>query len=221
MDRFYNLKIGIPWADLERRLDPGTVLSLVGDVVPWRDGDHAMCMGVDTGKDHHVVILRKDLFGKELPALIDLVVCQTFEELDDLMERFQVSRCVIDALPETHSTRAFAKRHLGNVYLSFFNQHQRGSANWDLKKRRVDINRTEALDASRAIIRERGILLSRRASHLQEFAKHMACDAKILEEDPDTGAKKYRYVRTGEDHFSLAFTYAVMAVTGFSIPRVY
>ena len=35
---------------------------------------------------------------------------------------------------------------------------------------------------------------------------------KILVEDEETGAKKYRYVRTGgEDHFSLAFTYAWMA----------
>ena len=46
---------------------------------------------------------------------------------------------------------------------------------------------------------------------MREFARHMSCDAKVLDEDPDTGAKKYRYVRTGEDHFSLAFTYALMA----------
>ena len=36
-------------------------------------------------------------------------------------------------------------------------------------------------------------------------------DAKVLDEDAETGAKKYRYVRVGEDHFSLAFTYAWMA----------
>jgi len=40
----------------------------------------------------------------------------------------------------------------------------------------------------------------------------MAADAKILDEDAETGAKKYRYIRTGADHFSLAFTYALMAV---------
>ncbi len=39
----------------------------------------------------------------------------------------------------------------------------------------------------------------------------MAADAKVLDEDEETGAKKYRYIRTGEDHFSLAFTYAWMA----------
>jgi hypothetical protein len=31
-------------------------------------------------------------------------------------------------------------------------------------------------------------------------------DAKILDENEETGAKKYRYIRSGEDHFSLAFT---------------
>lgn len=41
----------------------------------------------------------------------------------------------------------------------------------------------------------------------------MAADAKVLDEDPETGAKKFRYIRTGEDHFSLAFTYAWLAAT--------
>ena len=32
-----------------------------------------------------------------------------------------------------------------------------------------------------------------------------------LEEDEATGAKSYRYLRTGPDHFSLAFTYESIA----------
>ncbi len=32
------------------------------------------------------------------------------------MVRYQVSRCVIDALPEIHATRAFAKGHPGQVF---------------------------------------------------------------------------------------------------------
>ena len=62
-DRFYNLKIGVPWADLERRLDAMTVLGLCDDTpmaeaaepdAPWYS------MGVDTGRALHVVILRSD-----------------------------------------------------------------------------------------------------------------------------------------------------------------
>ncbi len=42
------------------------------------------------------------------------------------MERFQVERCVIDGLPETHATREFARRHAGQVYLCFFNEAPAG-----------------------------------------------------------------------------------------------
>jgi hypothetical protein len=47
---------------------------------------------------------------------------------------------------------------------------------------------------------------------------------KVLDEDEETGAKKYRYVRTGEDHYSMAFTYALMAAVRcrlYSCPVVF
>lgn len=71
--------------------------------------------------------------------------------------------------------------------------------------------RTEALDLSRSAIRENRRILPRRAPILEEFAAHMASDAKRLEEDPDTGAQSYRYIKTGTNHFSLAFTYDCIA----------
>jgi len=40
------------------------------------------------------------------------------------------------------------------------------------------------------------------------FARHVSSDAKKLEEDPDTGLRQYRYFKTGENHFSMALTYA-------------
>ncbi len=46
---------------------------------------------------------------------------------------------------------------------------------------------------------------------MREFAEHMAADVKQLVEDEATGAKAYRYVRTGTDHYSLAFTYDCVA----------
>ena len=79
----------------------------------------------------------------------------------------------------------------------------------------VQVNRTEALDASRDAIRQRRVVLPRRTPIVEEFARHMTADAKILDEDEETGAQKYRYIRTGEDHFSLAFTYAWMAASRF------
>jgi hypothetical protein len=39
----------------------------------------------------------------------------------------------------------------------------------------------------------------------------MAADAKRLEENEETGALASRYIKTGTDHFSLAFAYACIA----------
>jgi hypothetical protein len=125
---------------------------------------------------------------------------------------------VIDGMPETHATRDFARRYHRVVFLNFFNEGQRGSAKWDKKDLKVEINRTEALDASRALLREKKVTLPPQSPLVEEFARHIACDAKILEENEDTGAKKYRYIRTGENHFSMAFTYAGMALEEMHMP---
>jgi hypothetical protein len=151
--------------------------------------------------------------------VVHLGVYREFSDLDALIEKFNVNCTVIDALPETHATREFAKRHNGWVYMNFFNEHQRGEARWDDDGMRVEINRTEALDASRAVIRDRQITLPSQDPLLDEFAKHMAADAKVLDEDAETGAKRYRYIRTAEDHFSLAFTYAWMAAQRYGMVR--
>ncbi len=226
-DRFYNMKIGIPWADLERRLDMMSVLSLCRNDLQLYP-KYFNFMGVDTGKVLHVVILQR-AYDNITPNhtdpatphhLLYLGTCRDFSELDVLIEKYDIKGCVIDGLPETHATRAFAARHRNKVFLNFFNENQRGKARWDYRNLKVDINRTEALDASRAAILEKLVLLPRRMPIVEEFAKHLTHDAKVLDEDEETGKKKYRYVRTGENHYSMAFTYVWLAISEICVPIV-
>ena len=105
----------------------------------------------------------------------------------------------------------FSRVYSGLVWLNYFVETQRGSYAWDPKERIVRENRTEALDASRQAIRERKVVLPRAGPVLREFAEHLAADVKQLVEDEDTGAQSFRYVRTGTNHFSLAFTYDCIA----------
>jgi hypothetical protein len=65
--------------------------------------------------------------------------------------------------------------------MSYFQEGQRGGPSWDKKRRVISMNRTEALDMSRTMVRERRVTLDRECGHLREFAAHMACDAKVLE----------------------------------------
>lgn len=174
-------------------------------------------MGVDTGKKLHVVIARRRP-GDRKRQIIYLGVHESFAELDDLMSRFKVSRCVIDAQPETHITREFAKRHRGRVSMCYFVASQKEEARWDKDKLTVQKNRTDALDASRLAIRRGEVVLPRRSKIVEEFAAHMANDVKRLEENEETGAQEYRYIKTGPNHFSLAFTYECIAAEKHSVP---
>ena len=210
-DRFYNLKIGLAWADTQNRIDQAAVLACCGEHGLLEESYEPCTMGVDTGKDLHVVISRFKKGGEGLREVIYVGTRSEYAELDELMARFNVDRCVIDALPEIHATRDFANRHSGRVYMNYFQETQRGSYRWDCEEHLAYENRTEALDASRKVVRDRKVVFPRAGRLMQEFAEHMASDVKQLQEDEDTGAKAYRYVRTGTDHFSLAFTHDCIA----------
>jgi hypothetical protein len=118
---------------------------------------------------------------------------------------------VIDAQPELRMVREFADRHHGREYLNYFIESQKGAAHWEPAERILKENRTEALDLSRRVIRDKQVVLPRRCLMVEEFATHLAANAKKLEEDEDTGEQRYTYVRSGADHFSMAFTYNVLA----------
>ena len=136
------------------------------------------------------------------------------------MKAFNVYRCVVDGMPEIHKARAFAGRFKGKVYLNFYNESQKGSYKWNEKDWTVSSNRTESLDASHNQILGTGgngeIILPKRCQMTEEFAQHLHNVAKRLEEDMETGSKRYIYVRLGPDHFRHAFNYECIARGTFS-----
>lgn len=206
---FYNLKIGIAWIEAENRLAVEEVLHLCGSE-GIRQMDLGPCsMGVDQGKDLHVVIGRKG--HDRLDQIVHLGVYRDWEELDRLMHNFNIQRCVVDALPETRNARAFAERFGGRVFLNYYQEHQKGSYRWNEKDLTVACNRTESLDASHNQILFRKLYLPRQSDLVELFAKHLNNVAKKLEEDEESGSKRYVYVKLGPDHFRHAFNYEVMA----------
>ncbi len=213
---FYNLKIGIAYVEAENRLSVQEVLSLCGSEGIASEDPGPCSMGVDQGKDLHVVI------GKKHPQMagriVHLEVYKDWDELDRLMKNFRVSRCVMDALPETRNARAFAERHKGRVFLNYYNEHQKGHYAWNEKELIVSCNRTESLDASHREVMDKSIVLPKECDITREFAKHLHNVAKKLEEDEETGSKRYVYVKLGPDHFRHAFNYEAMARQ--SLPRL-
>ncbi len=206
---FYNLKIGNAYVEAENRLSIQEVLALCGNEGITSQDSGPCSMGVDQGKDLHVVISKRS--SGKAGRVTHLGIYKDWEDLDRLMKNFNVSRCVVDALPETRNARSFAERHRGKVYLNYYNEHQKGSYKWNEQELIVQCNRTESLDASHKEIMDQSLVLPKECEIVREFAKHLHNVAKKLEEDGETGSKRYVYVKLGLDHFRHAFNYEAMA----------
>lgn len=202
---FIRLKFGRGYIEAENRLSVEQVLELCGDH-GIASSDMGPCsMGVDQGKGLHVVI------GNPDGAILHINEYRDWEELDPLMTMFHVQRCVVDALPETRNARSFSGRFPGKVFLNYYNEHQKGSYAWNERDMIVSSNRTESLDSSHAQVRDKVICLPRQSDIVRTFAAHMHNVAKKLEEDEETGSKRYVYVKLGTDHYRHAFNYECMA----------
>ena len=220
---FYNLKIGIAYVEAQNRLSVQEVLDCCGTAGIQSESDVGTFMGVDQGNTLHVVI------GKPCETRTGEIIYlgvhkgnnsknekdeSGWFELDALMNRFKVIRCIVDALPNTKFARNFAERHRGRVYLNFYNEFQKGNLKWNEKELVVQGNRTETLDASHNLVATQNIVLPRESDLVRTFALHLHNVAKKLEVDEDSGSQRYTYLRLGEDHFRHAFNYLCMALYG-------
>jgi len=214
LGNFIRLKLGRPYVEAENRLSVAEVLACCGND-GIKDWETEPCfMGVDQGGSQkdllHVVIGKKHPTGAQY---VHLGIYRGWFELDRLMKLFCISRCVIDGLPNQDDARKFAAKHKPRVFLSYFSDTQKGSYRWDEQQMIVNSNRTEALDASHKEIQGKQLALPRQDLDIvQTFARHCNAIAKKLEEDEETGSKKYVYIRLKpQDHFRLANCYEAMA----------
>jgi hypothetical protein len=206
---FYNLKLGLPYVEAENRLSVEQVLALCSNQGILSSDSGPCFMGVDQGKGLHVVIGKNHM--EKAGEIVHLGEYKDWLELDNLMKNFNVARAVVDAQPEMRAARSFAMRFKGRVFLNFYSDYQRGSYKWDEGDLKVTCNRTESLDASHNEILLENIILPKECDIVRTFAEHLHNEAKKLEEDEETGSKRYIYVRLGLDHFRHAQNYEAMA----------
>lgn len=207
---FYNLKIGLAYVSAENRLSIEEVISLCGNKGIAGNSNEACFMGVDQGQEIHVVIGKKH--EEKKCEIVHIGIYKDWQELDYLMKRFSVARCVVDAMPEIRNARAFAERFLGKVYLNYYLKHAKGSYRWNDREKIVNVNRTESLDASHHLIMNQEVILPRDSEMVKKFAIHCHNVAKKIKEDEESGSKYYEYIKLGPDHFRHAFNYLCVAM---------
>lgn len=203
---FTRMKLGRPYLEAECQLSVDDVLACCADYANKTSDKGPCTMGIDQGKGLHVVI------GKRPCAVLHVGEYLDWEQLDPLMKKFHVSRCVVDALPETRNARQFAVRHKGKVFLNYYGK-QKGTYKWNEKELQVACNRTESLDASHQELATGKVSLPRRTEAIEEFARHCTNIGKKLIVDEEDGSRVYIYVPLGSgvDHYRHAYNYWAMA----------
>ncbi len=234
---FQNSDLGEPFAP------PGGGLSI--DVLHRCRSDYGLddyagqpCdMGVDVGMRLHVVIRERvssdgdhsDGSSAPLPRLWFAAEVEGFPQLDALMERYNVRRCVVDPAPELHLAREFALRHKPEVWLAQYGRQQPG---YERKKggpgeaNRYVVNRGELLDETFQRFRDGVAALPRDAQRLGgrvkqgygEYYRELLVLKRTLERD-DQGNVVAKWLDPDrDDHYAHAELYCLLASKGGGVP---
>jgi hypothetical protein len=206
-----NSTLGRAHIPAENRLTHADVYSCCGDDPMLNKHEGPTCMGVDVGTDLHVVIAQK--LTRKTMKVIKVGRYKSFNDLHDLARDFNVKSAVIDLFPEKRKVVEFQKNENFSVFGCNYVETRTGQIAWDEKDHIIKGNRTEICDMTHELVSSPGhLVLPRRNSEIDEFTKEVCNIAKILDEDPDTGAKMFRYKKLSvNDHYRHALNYCLLA----------
>jgi hypothetical protein len=206
-----NSHLGRAYLPAENRLEQQEVFACCGSDAEKLNSDNPTCMGVDVGRELHVVIAERK--NRQTLKVVRTTRVDSFNDLHDLAMRFNTKCAVIDLYPETRKVREFQKNETFQVFGCQYVDSKQSIWTWDEKDQIVKVNRTEVCDATHTLVAESGrLILPRRSKEIETFAFQMCNIAKILEEDPETGSKTYRYRKLDpRDHYRHALNYCYLA----------
>jgi hypothetical protein len=205
----YNFDLGLPYAPKGGSLSQETVLACRRNYQPPDSyhGTNWVTAGIDVGRVLHVRISRWLEGARAAPLYIGEV--QTFDDLDDLMERFSIGLAAIDSQPEEKSARDFAGRHTGRVVLvRWAGEGQAETLKFDEDERLLRPRRTWACDQTVAGFRSQLKLLPK-ILH-PRYLLQVTAPYRIMEQTM-AGQKVARYISQRADHFFFAECYDLMA----------
>lgn len=221
MAEVYNSKLGMAYVEAENQLTKQDVWACCTQDSMKTSSSRITAMGVDVGKYLHVLIGHK--LNQKRFKIIYMVRLTEFEDLHDLVYRFNVKVCVIDAEPETRKAREFQQSHqdICKILLCDYQDRLKSHEKRDDTKGLLTVRRTETCDMTHSSITKNLIELPRRSQEVDEYADEMTNIAKILETDK-SGSKRYRYRDFGRpDHYYHSTNYFLLACRDYLIESDY
>jgi hypothetical protein len=219
---FHNSKLGQPHIVDGAKVTEQDLDNCIGDYLSILSNNNGLVtMGVDVGTYLHYEIdkwqMTKDLGSTDFninsrPQVLAVGKCQNFEDLDRLMQIYNISGCVIDMQPERRKAFEFATRFWGRVHLCVYARGISGkNINKNTEELTVSVDRTSWLDLSQGRFKNGQILLPKDLP--REYKRHIMAIVRVYEKDVD-GNPVGKYVKAGsnDDHFAHARNYSEIAL---------
>ncbi len=214
---FYNFCLGEAYGGENQPLNRDILLSCIQNKYELEESGRNTIMGVDQGDKLHVVVFSKDKNGDCRP--IHIGIYDDFGELPNLMEKYGVTFCIIDALPNKHSARKFANMYQAKVWMVYYNDNQKEFVKWyqdeETKEYRITVGKVESVDQMADRFRNHKIILPRLTEKVDLYIRHLCNWAKDKEEKPD-GRVVWVYKKLGADHLTMATNYAMLGIDKLS-----
>lgn len=218
-DEFYNSKLGMPYAGDKMPLTQEILRHCYGDSYPLsairENPSELIFMGVDQGIELNIVITKllangkRKVIGLERPRFTP--GNDPFERLAELIKRLKPTCCVIDGNPNAVPARDLAFT-FKSVYVCHYTEAAKREVRWNKDTRIVTAHRTISLDNMVDDWLARRYVVPVGNPEVESvFFKQLSRIAKVLNTNDDTGVSKYKYIKTGDDHYAHACNYEQMA----------
>lgn len=223
---FYTSVLGLPFEFEGTRLTVQALEASCADepdldrVGGERYVDRLVTAGVDVGSLLHVTIsiIERDEEGNPIRRARFVGTVSRFEELEDLLDRYHVDLCVVDAAPELHKAQelrdAYVERGTCDVWLCrFYPTPRLGAQKYgmklDYRSRVVQVDRTSVFDVSFYDVVEGRRRFPRDCFSVLGWAEQMKAPIRVTDTD------RSRIVWTegsAPDHFRLSDVYDRVAI---------
>ncbi len=208
MAYFYNYVLGLPYAGSDNKINESQVLQNCKNTINSQQG--SIVIGVDTGSNLHWVIGNQDgIFGYGKTKYASKVY-DPYEELDNLLRRYPTAVMVIDANGDHTSTRIFADKWKGRVFICYYNYTDKAGlkiVDWGQGSNfgSVKVDRNAGLDMLIGQLK-RGdrLILNGSKEDYSDYASHFTRIVRKVE----VVKEKVKFVWTGKpDHYVHATLY--------------
>lgn len=203
---FYNFNLGLAYSIGDVVLSTPFLLKLVIDEDSVGDVDNVF-MGVDQGDELYVVITAvKD--GRRIVVWTER--CESFDRIENLLEAWRVTLCLIDALPNKHNVRNLVKKYPGRVKMAYYKEQETPIK--ISESRKAGYHDALLLDRSEVMLANyesyvKGRVLLAGVGSFKTFVDHLSNIRKDEREDR-YGVRKIWWTSIGPDHFWHADCYA-------------